>query len=37
MPQVTVDGLSINYSHAGLHEDPDTFNRASLEFLQRHD
>jgi pimeloyl-ACP methyl ester carboxylesterase len=23
-------------SHAGLHEDPDTFNRATLEFLLRH-
>jgi pimeloyl-ACP methyl ester carboxylesterase len=22
-------------SHAGLHEDADTFNRATLEFLQR--
>jgi pimeloyl-ACP methyl ester carboxylesterase len=22
-------------SHAGLHEDPETFNRATLEFLQR--
>ena len=22
-------------SHAGLHEDPETFNRTSLEFLQR--
>ena len=23
-------------SHAGLHEDPETFNRATLEFLLRH-
>jgi pimeloyl-ACP methyl ester carboxylesterase len=23
-------------SHAGLHEDPETFNRATLEFLRRH-
>jgi pimeloyl-ACP methyl ester carboxylesterase len=23
-------------SHAGLHEDPESFNRASLDFLQRH-
>jgi pimeloyl-ACP methyl ester carboxylesterase len=23
-------------SHAGLHEDPDAFNRASLDFLARH-
>ena len=22
-------------SHAGLHEDPETFNRATLDFLQR--
>ena len=24
-------------SHAGLHEDPDTFNRATLDFLSRQD
>jgi hypothetical protein len=29
---VVFDGLS----HAGLHEDPDTFNAASLDFILRH-
>jgi hypothetical protein len=33
MPQVDVDGLTINLSHAGLHEDPETFNAATLRFL----
>jgi pimeloyl-ACP methyl ester carboxylesterase len=38
MPRVEVDGLTINYDvqgHAGLHEDPETFNRATLDFLLR--
>jgi pimeloyl-ACP methyl ester carboxylesterase len=25
-----------NLSHAGLHEDPEAFNRATLDFLLRH-
>jgi pimeloyl-ACP methyl ester carboxylesterase len=38
--QSAIDGSELvvfdHLSHAGLHEDPETFNRTTLEFLLRH-